>query len=225
MQLLLNKNKKLAKWIDLRSNSGCPEVLNILNIKTSSISTVCNVIRFLMLKKSLNFNLPSRLYLYYFTRLIENKLEKNLEVKVKNIFKCINTYGICFEKEYPYDITKVDIKPEIKSINFDIKYKLLNEDINEIKEYLNNNIPIIFTFDIFSNFNSDKVINTGIVKMPKKKERPIGTLTCAIYGYRSSTKSFICMNNFGNMWGEKGFFYLPYKYVTNYAYNFYVIDF
>jgi hypothetical protein len=222
MKLFDNNTK--PKWIDMRSNAGCPEVLNILNINTSSISTVCNVIRFLMKKKSINNYLPSRLYLYYFTRLIENKLDKNLEVKVKNIFKCINTYGICLEKDYSYDISKVNIKPEIDNFDFSINYKLINEDINEIKEYLINNIPVIFTFDIFLKFNSEKVSKTGIIKMPKNKERPIGKLTCAIYGFRNSTKTFICMNNIGNEWGERGFFYLPYKYVKKYAYNFYIID-
>lgn len=216
--------KKISKWIDLRSNAGCPDVLNIINLNTSSISTVCNVIRFLMNKKSINNFLPSRLYLYYFTRLIENKLDKNLEVKVKNIFKCINQYGICLEKEYPYDILNFNIKPEIKNIEFNIKYFLLDENINIIKEQLLNNIPVIFTFDIFSEFNSEKVKKTGIIKMPKKKERPIGNLTCSIYGFRDSTKSFICMNNIGNEWGERGFFYLPFKYVKKYAYNFYIID-
>ena len=216
--------KNLSKWVDLRSNAGCPEVLSIINLNTSSLSTVCNVIRFLMKKKSINNFLPSRLYLYYFTRLIENKLDKNLEVKVKNIFKCINQYGICLEKEYPYDILNFNIKPEIKNTEFNIKYFLLDENINIIKEQLLNKIPVIFTFDIFSKFNSEKVKRTGIIKMPKNKERPIGKLTCAIYGFRDSTKSFICMNNIGNEWGERGFFYLPFKYVKKYAYNFYIID-
>ena len=44
-----------------------------------------------------------------------------------------------------------------------------------------------------------------------------------IYGYRSSNNSFICMNTIGKTWGERGFFYLPYKHVKKYGKNLFAI--
>jgi hypothetical protein len=218
------KHSRLPKWIDLRSKGGCPAVINKLELNTSSVSSVCNAIRFLMKQKNMKDFLPSRLYLYYFSRLIENKLENNREVKFRNIFKAIKNYGICSEKDYQYDFAKVNDKPNIvgtTEINF--RYTLIKEDIHEIKIYLNKNLPIVFNFDIFTNFYNEDVSKTGYIKMPKHKERPIGKSSATIYGYRNSSKSFICMNNIGNEWGDRGFFYLPYEYVKKYAYDFYVL--
>ena len=175
-------------------------------------------------KNKLKDYLPSRLHLYYFARLIENKLGKNIEVKFPNIFKAIEQYGICTEKEYPYDVNKVNNLPEIQTEKINIIHGVLHEDIYCIKKQLSKGVPVLFTFDIFSNFLTDTVKQTGYVKMPLHKERPIGKISSAIYGYRNSSNCFICMNNNGVEWGEKGFFYLPYEYVSKYAYNFYSID-
>ena len=77
LNLCLKNN--FPAWIDLRSNSGCPDVLDDSILNISPISSVVNCIRYLLKytdKKDFNI---SRLYLYYYTENID----------IKNILKFI----------------------------------------------------------------------------------------------------------------------------------------
>ena len=76
----------------------------------------------------------------------------------------------------------------------------------------------------YESFDDEIVKTKGVVSMPKKNERILGHITVSIYGYRNSSKTFICMNSVGKEWGERGFFYLPYKYITKYCYDFWIIN-
>ena len=46
--------------------------------------------------------------MYYFSRLLSNNLNQNVKVNYVDIFNSINTYGICSEKDYKYDINKIN---------------------------------------------------------------------------------------------------------------------
>jgi hypothetical protein len=217
------KIKKLPNWIDLRSNNGCPAVLNKENLKIDSIISVSNAIRFLLKKKNDDFQ-PSILYMYYFSRLISNNLNQN-EVKFLDIFKSIKMYGFCSEKEYKYDIQKINDKPEIKgNYKYNLEFYKVNKNINDIKKTLIDGKPILLSCKIFKQFTSNEANDYGKIILPKICEKNIDIISCCIYGYRNSNKTFICMYNIGNNWGEKGFFYLPFDYVKKYSCELYTID-
>lgn len=212
--------KHLSVWIDMRANAGCPEVLN--HPEMSSICSVSNTLRYLMKKNDMKDFLPSILYTYYFIKKHNHKDEKH--IKYKDIFKAIKNHGIVSEKDYPYIEDNKDKEPNIKGKEFNFSYELIEENVHKIKEILSTGLPIIFKFDIFEHFYSDEVKETGVVKIPKRHERPLEqSISAIIVGYRTSSESFICMSNFGVDFGERGFFYLPYEYVSKYAYNFYIL--
>ena len=93
------------KWIDFRSKAGCPDVLDddVLNI--SPLSSAINCIRYLLKHTNQEDFKISRLYLYYY-------LKNN--ITLKNTLNFIKENGVCSEKEYPYDMSKIDITPVIK---------------------------------------------------------------------------------------------------------------
>jgi hypothetical protein len=43
---------KFPKWIDLRSDNGCPDILDDFNLNISAISSVINCIRYLLKTKN-----------------------------------------------------------------------------------------------------------------------------------------------------------------------------
>ena len=63
---------------------------------------------------------------------------------------------------------------------------------------------------------SNSVAANGIVPMPNTKTETLdgGHCTC-IVGYDNTKQWFICANSWGTSWGDKGYFYMPYAYITN----------
>lgn len=183
---------KFPKWIDLRSKAGCPDVLDDSILNISPISSVVNSIRYLLKHSNKKDYKISRLYLYYYIK----------DINIENVLNFIKEKGVCSEKDWPYDITKTAITPDVKELKYlKINYKKVKNKVKYIKHELLNNTPVLVELNKeFFNVNCT-----------------------TIYGYRSSNNSFICMNTIGKTWGERGFFYLPYKHVKKYGKNLFAI--
>ena len=83
-----------------------------------------------------------------------------------------------------------------------IIYKPVKNKIKYIKYELLNNRPVLIELKVTKFYNVQYT---------------------TIYGYRSSVDCFICMHTKGKSWGDKGYFYLPYKHVKKYAKNLFAI--
>jgi len=215
-------------WIDLRSQSKCPAVLNRLDLCSQTTNTVSNVIRYLMRKQNMKEFQPSRLLIYYYSRLLEGTQDQNTGLKLRNVMKAIKKYGFCDEKLWKYNVDMFKERPpnELNEIALgnvkNFKYFSIDSGIENLKSILSNGIPIIFNMEVYESFNNDDVTKTGMIPMPArkkkicklyvtiKKEKIIGIHCVAMYGYRTSNNCFICMNSYGTEWGERGFFYLPF---------------
>ncbi len=51
--------------------------------------------------------------------------------------------------------------------------------------------------------------------MPKKKEKVLGGHAVMAVGYDDNREAVIVRNSWGKEWGDKGYFYMPYAYITN----------
>ena len=59
--------------------------------------------------------MPSRLFIYYNSRLIEGDVNTDGGAQIKNAIKSIATYGYCSEKEWVYDPSKYRTKPSAQA--------------------------------------------------------------------------------------------------------------
>ena len=225
------KSFNLPKWVDLRRNSGCPEILHQGQLGSCTACGSSNALRFILRKNGEKEFQPSRLFIYYFTRAIEGTIKEDTGVEIRNVMKAIKRNGVCSEIELPYDINNFTNKPSehliesAKKDHYEIKYYSVKNKTRSIKTALCNGFPVIFGFEVYSSFESEEVSLTGIVPMPDlEKEDFLGGHCVVIYGYRDSSNTFICMNSWGKSWGEKGFFYLPYEYVSKYGYDLWTIN-
>jgi len=53
--------------------------------------------------------------------------------------------------------------------------------------------------------------------MPKcwEKAKPLGAHAVEAVGFDDSISRFITRNSWGEVWGDKGYFYMPYKYISD----------
>jgi C1A family cysteine protease len=59
------------------------------------------------------------------------------------------------------------------------------------------------------------VAKTGKLNMPKKSEAVLGGHAVMAVGYDDKTRRFIVRNSWGSDWGQKGYFTMPYQYLTD----------
>ena len=72
-----------------------------------------------------------------------------------------------------------------------------------------------FGFDVYSSFESEEVAATGIVPMPTDSDTCVGGHAVCAVGYDDSKGVMIVRNSWGLSWGMKGYFTLPYAYISN----------
>jgi C1A family cysteine protease len=91
----------------------------------------------------------------------------------------------------------------------------VSSNLNSMKACLASGEPFVFGFKVFSSFESDVVTNTGIVPMPTSSDEDLGGHAVLCVGYDDNKKYFKVLNSWGSDWGDYGYFYLPYAYMTN----------
>jgi len=163
--------------------------------------------------------LLSRLDLYATTRELEGTpLSEDSGAYVRDVFKAANKYGICDEKLWPYVPAKFNRHPPrlitIQSLNKRPSSYRAVVGLAQIKACVAEGFPVIFGFDCFTSLMSTAVTKTGVIPFPKANEAPIGGHCVTCIGYSDSKKALEIQNSWGTGWGEKGFGWLPYDYVT-----------
>ncbi len=75
--------------------------------------------------------------------------------------------------------------------------------------------PFVFGFAVYDYFESATMARTGILKMPTANEQMLGGHAVTAVGYDQSKKRFLVRNSWGTAWGLKGYFWMPFEYLTD----------
>lgn len=173
-------------------------------------------------RESMTPVMPSRLFLYYNEREMEGDPQEDDGAEILDGIKVCNRQGIVPETWWPFDESKVLTKPgpEVykqaieNRIHFYAEVDIHN--INQIKLALSHRITVVFGMDVYPYFESDEMAETGILKMPKFGETPIGGHCVLINGHDDSLQMGLSRNSWGINWGiKKGHFWIPYEYLTS----------
>lgn len=210
----------LPPIVDLRTSGFMPNVLDQKSLGSCTANAIANAYRFALAKQGVKrVILPSRLFIYYNERVLENSVNSDAGAEIRDGFKTINEIGICSEKIWKYDIPKFAKKPPQKCYDQAVKHKALQymrvgQTLNEIKSCLAEGFPIVLGFSVYESFESAYVARTGIASLPAAGEQLLGGHAVLCCGFSDETQTFLCINSWSSDWGEKGFFRLPYAYLT-----------
>src|SRR5207249_6396066 len=83
----------------------------------------------------------------------------------------------------------------------------------EMRACLADGYPFVFGFTVYETFESDRVAKTGVVPMPKPREKVLGGHAVLAVGYDDAKRRFLVRNSWGTGWGTKGYFTMPYDYL------------
>jgi C1A family cysteine protease len=170
----------------------------------------------------------SRLYLYYWTRNFEARLDES-GAYLPSLFEVLQNKGVCLESTWPYDTAKQNVQPplnadeeaqQIKVIDFQrLTSDTLNKweigietTINNIKHAVASGRPVILGFKVTADFeklrdNKDWRTHKWDINAESR-----GGHAVVIIGYDDACQRFLIQNSWGPAWGDGGFFGVPYSY-------------
>ena len=206
----------LPSSVDLRPQ--CPPIEDQGNLGSCTGNALAGALEFLEMKNGVKFQDMSRLFIYYNERVIEHSVRSDSGAMIRDGIKTLAKQGVCGEKKWPYFISKFTKKPSAACYKEGMKHRISSYrriiTLDEMRACLAEGFPFVFGFTVYEDFESQKVAKTGIANMPKKSERLIGGHAVLAVGYNDTAKRFIVRNSWGTDWGMKGYFTLPYQYVS-----------
>lgn len=163
---------------------------------------------------------PSRLFIYYNARAMEDKVEKDSGAKIRVAIKSVAQLGDCPEYLWPYRITKFRVKPVARCYRLAVKHKAveyqrLEQNLDHFRACLATGFPFIVGMRTFKNLESHRMKRTGRGWLPRRGEKPSGWHAVLAVGYEDSDRRFLLRNSWGGKWGMKGYFTLPYEYLLD----------
>ena len=198
----------------------CPPVYDQGQLGSCTANAIGAAIEFDHLKQKLPDFVPSRLFIYYNERAMEGTVASDSGAQIRDGIKSVAKQGACSEKTWPYDISKFRTKPTQKCYTEALKdkivlYQRLVPTLNQLRGCLGSGYPFVFGFTVYESFESETVAKTGHAPMPAPNEPAIGGHAVLGVGYDDAKQWFIIRNSWGTGWGMKGYFTLPYAYVTD----------
>lgn len=162
----------------------------------------------------------SRLYVYYFSRVLDGtNPNDDAGSYLRTVMKCMASYGACLESIWPYDITKYNVQPGDPQVQDGEKRQILRyyrtPTLAQIKLCLSQGYPLVGGFSVPESMMSDQTARSGVVRYPAPNEKIVGGHAICFCGYNEQTRLLKFQNSWGNGWGDHGYGYLPYDYVTN----------
>ncbi|MEA5470863.1 C1 family peptidase, partial [Spirulina sp. 06S082] len=181
----------------------------------------------------------SRLFVYYNARRLA--LEYFGEDRIKDqgssitlALLSLQDEGICHEETWSYEVTH---DGKVKNVNTEPHGIAYNEaqgllefpefqweipeqvpiDIYAMKHCLAEGYPFVFGLTLFRSF--DRAKTQGRVILPDldseegREEHGKHAMLCV--GYKDSAEVFVVRNSWGEDWGDEGYCYIPYEYMTN----------
>lgn len=204
-------------------STGCvPKILDQGSLGSCGSSQISNALRFCLKKQKDKEFQPSRIFNYFFTRVLENSpIDEDTGVTIRGSLKSIRKHGVCSENNLGYDVSKFHVNPNeicVKAAKQHIKgFQFLNvaQNIVSIKQALLHG-PVIIGIQIYDSFERNETLKTGNVPIPNtSSETRLGGHCVALYGWNDDLKVFDTMNTWGCSVGRNGWFSLPYDYVLN----------
>jgi C1A family cysteine protease len=163
---------------------------------------------------------PSRLFIYYNERAMENTIEYDSGATLRDGAKTLAQMGVCSESLWPFDVSQMAVKPIAAAYREALQHQTMSywsvaQSASAIEDCLAAGFPIAFGFTVYESFESEQVAKSGILQLPTQSEGVVGGHAVTLVGYNIQQQRFYVRNSWGPDWGLGGYFTIPYDYVLD----------
>ncbi len=219
--------KKLPPAVDLRAQ--CSPIEDQGQLGSCTGNALAGAVEFLERKDGVAFQDVSRLFIYYNERVIEHTVNQDAGAMIRDGIKTLVNQGTCSEKSWPYVVSRFAKKPGSACFKEAARHRVSVyariDTVDQMRACLAAGYPFVFGFTVYESFESQQVAKSGVVPMPKPKEKVLGGHAVLGVGYNDKQKRFLVRNSWSTDWGMKGYFTIPYDYLgdSNLADDFWTI--
>ena len=206
--------------IDLRDSM--PAVYDQGPTNSCVANTIAAAVEYLRLRESLADWVPSRMFIYWQARAIEQCANVDEGCQIRDAIKVVANVGVPDETLWPFDLKAVNKTPNLVALtaarhSMVTQYARINDNNRRgsILSCLQHHGPVAFGASVFAAMDSDEVARTGIVPMPSPTDEPQGGHAMLIVGHNPTTREFIVRNSWGPNWGLGGYCFFPEDYILN----------
>lgn len=208
----------LPDHVDLRA--ACSSIVNQGELGSCTANAIASGLReYWELQDGTDTRL-SRLWLYWKERSLEGTIQEDSGAMIRDGMKVLQKMGCAQEEDWPYNVYKFKATPSVLSTCNAMNYKIAAYhrvvSLVDLKTALADGSPVVIGIEVYESFESGQVEASGIVPLPRRGENCLGGHAVLAVGYddarRKGTGEVICRNSWGEEWGDKGYFYLPYSY-------------
>jgi C1A family cysteine protease len=170
-------------------------------------------------RQGLSDFVPSRLFIWYNERAVEGTTASNAGAYIRDGIKVVNSEGVCPETLWPYDSAMFAVTPPKRCYVAALTDQLVQyhavQTLGDVKDAISSNLAVVFGFTVYQSFESPEVAQTGVMPMPDTAtEHVVGGHAVVAVGYSDPNGHVIVRNSWGPSWGDAGYFYMPYQYMT-----------
>lgn len=206
----------LPSAIDLRQH--VKEIENQSSTGSCVANACCSALELIASQKQANLDL-SRLFVYWNIRADYSNL-KGIDggAYLRDAFKSVNKMGVPNEKDWDFDVAKVNVQPPQAAYEKAIEkrvleYRRVNKATDNMKGAIAENLPVIMSMELGTKFYT---LTGDITKMKYTKvnvstNKSIGWHAMVIVGYDDNLGGYLVENSWGTGWGDKGLCLLPYS--------------
>lgn len=173
----------------------------------------------------------SRLFLYKVTRNLAGA-KGDTGAELRDTMKAMVLFGVPPEKYWDYKVSRYEEEPTSFCYAFAQSYQAVkyyrldppgtspSKVRDEIKKSLAAQLPVMFGFSVYSSLPSVGD-GKGEVPYPGPGDKLEGGHAVVAVGYDDGKKigkdkgAFLIRNSWGTEWGDKGYGWLPYRYVES----------
>ncbi|MEP1385547.1 MAG: C1 family peptidase [Paraglaciecola sp.] len=223
---IILKNLPLPTWVD--NSVDCSPVDDQGSLGSCTAQAAINLLEYMMRRSGKEHVDLSRLFTYKVTR---NLLgwEGDTGAYIRTSIQSIVAFGAPPETHWPYDINQFEVEPSPFLYAYAENFKALNyaridhygispdDLILAIKRVLAAGFCISFGFTVYSSLSG-----AADVPFPSTIDKVEGGHAVLAVGYdddhqtqdRRNIPSIIFKNSWGVEWGDHGYGYLPFEYIT-----------
>jgi C1A family cysteine protease len=188
-------------------------------IGSCTANAIVGALEYLENKDKLPLADLSRLFVYYNERVMEHTVNSDNGAFIRDGIKTTVKQGVCTELKWPYVKSKLYTKPTAACYKEASDHQVTSyhriSTFNEMRQCLAEGYPFVFGFTVYTAFMSSEVAKSGVLNMPQPGEKVEGGHAVVGVGYDDAQKRFLVRNSWGSGWGMKGYYTMPYDYLSD----------